>query len=344
MECATYWLYGASMALSDVGLAKGQRLAERELDDAVHRLIRHAESIGMIPIAGVISRRVGDQHEVLGFGWNQLRAGIPGIHGETGAIIGMGRIRGGYGDLVATSSLSPCPFCQHTLALQMGIKEIRILDAINYTPDFSGYQRMGLSPTVKNHKGIAATFRKWVSDPANETIWARDIGLFKGKVQKPFDVTNRKRLKRLAEMAVAEAVKAGNAGEAPIGALVIDSQGEVLGAGHSQVKAFNDPSRVAAMSAWRACGAHDQWKDKTLLLTAGPDHIAYSMFHIFNFGQLIVTSDAPFSGRLDSVRQRGVPVTVWRCPESSRLLGEYVGKTKLATVREYFGADFEPTL
>src|SRR5262245_34546916 len=111
-------------------LAKGDLLTERQLDDAVHELILHARQIGNIPIAGIMSERQPDgRHSVLGFGWNRLREGIPGIHGETGAIMSMGRRPQGYAQLTATSSLSPCPFCQCCLALHMGLKEIRVLDA-----------------------------------------------------------------------------------------------------------------------------------------------------------------------------------------------------------------------
>ncbi len=133
--------------MSKPPLKKDTLLTEPELDNAVYDLIREALSQGMIPIAGIMSRRQSDgRHKILGFGWNHLREGIPGIHGETGAIMNMGRLKGGYRDVIATSSLSPCPFCQCCLALHLGIKEIRILDAINYRPDFAGYEKVGLNP------------------------------------------------------------------------------------------------------------------------------------------------------------------------------------------------------
>ncbi len=92
---------------------KAPFLTERELDDAIHLVqLQALASLGMIPIAGIMSRRVkAGRHEVLGFGFNHLREGIPGIHGETGAIMNMGRVTSGYRDVVATSSLNPCPFC-----------------------------------------------------------------------------------------------------------------------------------------------------------------------------------------------------------------------------------------
>ena len=188
---------------SKLTIANGDILTEWQLDDAVHQVQLHALSLGMIPIAGIMSRRRADgRHEVLGFGWNHLREGIPGVHGETGAIMNMGRIRGGYRDVIVTSSLSPCPFCQHTLALHLGIREIRILDAVNYTPDFAGYKKVGLMPAISNHPKIAATFRKWVGDPKNATLWNRDIGIWNRKHAAPFDVKkNRSRARDLMAIA-----------------------------------------------------------------------------------------------------------------------------------------------
>jgi tRNA(Arg) A34 adenosine deaminase TadA len=295
----------------------------------------------MIPITGIMSERQPDGlHRVVGFGWNHLREGIPGIHGETGAIMNMGRLPGGYAHLTATSSLSPCPFCQGCLALHLGVKEIRILDATNYKPDFSGYAKVGLSPSVSEHPGIVRTFRKWVRDRKNATIWNRDIGLWKGKVPRVFDVkNNRQRTRDLMDLAHQKAIEGEQAGEAPIGAVIVDSAGEVIGAGHPKIVTNNDPSMVAAMSAWRACAARDHWKDKTLLLTCGPDHIAYSMFHVFNFGQLVVGSTKMFAGQTDAVRQFGRPVHILRDRAADEMMTNWLEREPLDRLREYLGAD-----
>jgi tRNA(Arg) A34 adenosine deaminase TadA len=291
-----------------------------------------------------MSRRVGnDRHQILGFGYNRLREGIPGIHGETGAVMSMGRLSGGYRDVVATSSLSPCPFCQCCLALHMGIRQIRILDAVNYRPDFGGYAKVGLTPVVSNHAGIIRTFGKWVRDPKNATIWDRDIGVWKRRHPPPFDLRGprgRSRLRDLLALAHRKAIEGLDAGEAPIGAVILDSAGEVIGCGHPRIATDNDPSAVAAMVAWRACGGRDHWKDKTLLLTCGPDHIAYSMFHVFGFAQLVVASDRVFSGQINAVRRLGVAVQVMRDVRCDRILREWMRSTGRKRADEYFGSRF----
>jgi tRNA(adenine34) deaminase len=223
----------------------------------------------------------------------------------------------------------------------MGIKHIRILDATNYKPDFSGYAKVGLSPLVSGHPGVIQTFRKWVRDRRNAPIWNRDIGICKGKVARPFDVKRHKfRTRELMDLAEQKAIEGEQAGEAPIGAVIVDSFGEVIGCGHPKIVINNDPSAVAAMSAWRACGARDHWKDKSLLLTCGPDHIAYSMFHIFNFGQLVVVSDKVFAGRTEDVRRLGVPVHVLRRTAADGMLKRWIAAQRNVRADEYLGADF----
>jgi hypothetical protein len=80
--------------------------------------------------------------------------------------------------------------------------------------------------------------------------------------------------------------------------------------------------------------------DKTLLLTCGPDWIAYSMFHIFNFGQLIVASDAVFGGQLDAVRKLNVPVHVTSDNASDELLARWMQQSSMEQVKEYLGASY----
>lgn len=286
----------------------GSRLTLAQLDDAVHAVQLAALAGGYIPISTAISRKGPDgRHELLALGHNHLAAGIPGVHGETGALIDLGTRLGRSGadtdfsELVATSSLSPCEFCQRTLARHLGIGSVRILDAVNYTPDFASYPA-GLTPEVANHPGVVETFRTWVTDPRNATLWDRDIGLYPDVPLPPPVGPEAARFASAVELAHRQAALAAAENEAPVGAVILDPAGLVIGAGCSQVLARHDPTLVAAMSAWRAAGAREHWKDKTLLLTAGPDHIAYSMFKVFNFGRLVVASEAVFAGTLAEVR------------------------------------------
>ncbi len=331
---------------------RGAVLSQRQLDDAVHQLQLEALRKGMIPIAAILSRRLRDgRHKVLGAGWNHLAEGIPGIHGETGAIINMGRRPEGYADLVATSSLSPCPFCQCTMVRHLGIREVRILDDLNYRPDKRSYEGLGAKVESLSHKRIERTFKEWLGTMKHRVLWDRDIGQFSGPVAPPVPIGKHpRRLGQVLALAHAKAAEAKARGEAPIGAVVLDAQGEVIGCAGSEIVSHNDPSRVAAMAAWRACGARDQWMDKTLVLTNGPDAIAFSMFKIFNFAQLVVASDKVFAGHLDAVRAlnhdrnrtRQIGVRVLNDRATDGLLAAWIRRRSAAAVREYLGVEWKP--
>lgn len=326
--------------MNALNLSKGDVLTEQELDDALHRVQLSALERGMIPIAGIISRPLDDgRHEVVGFGNNELADGIPGVHGETGAVKNMGRIPGGYEELFATSTLSPCPFCQCTLARHLGIKTIRILDDRNYRPDKSDYEKLGIQPIIRSHPKIEETFARWVHDPKNSTLWARDIGVPSGPRNKPKEFSPEE-IRRLTERVCRIARDGAAAGEAPLGALIVDDLGQVVGSGYARIVTDNDPSKVAAMTAWRNAGSRDDWGRCTLVLSSGVDSIAFSMFKVFNFGQLVIASDEIFEGRLNDVRALGCPVTIDTNTAADSLLRHWLDTVCLLLAREYLGAEF----
>lgn len=317
---------------------QGSVVTLKQLDDAVHELQLYALNRGMIPIAGIISRPLdNDRHEILGFGHNELADGVPGVHGETGAVKGMGRVAGGYQDLVATSSLSPCPFCQCTLARQLGIKTIRILDDRNYRPDKGDYEKVGVTPLIAPHSGIESTFGGWVNDPVNRTLWDRDIGIPVGARGIPRRFTPEE-TQALVRRVVRVALEGAQHGEIPIGAAIVDDLGQVVGSSHAKIVTDNDPSKTAAMAAWRASGSRNDWGKYTLVLSAGPDPIALSMFKIFGFGQLIIASSDVYRGHTSEVQAINKPVVIaGGGEESDQALSSWLAGKPVSLAREYLG-------
>jgi tRNA(Arg) A34 adenosine deaminase TadA len=319
-----------------------------ELDLLVHEIQKVALELGMIPISSIISREQPDgSHQILGGGFNLLRDGIPGIHGETGAIINMGRVAGGYKDLTATSSLSPCPFCQGCLAAHMGIKKVRILDNVNYVPDKSGYAAAGIKPEIVPSTKVEQLFQQWVRDPVNRILWNRDIGIPEGNRVAPYSPAHISVWDKYVARANRLATEAMQHAEAPIGAVIVDELGEVAGAGFARIKTDNDPSKTAAVTAWRNCGSRNDWGSHTLVLSAGPDQIAYSMFKIFGFGQLVVGSNLNFAGQTQAVSELrhtrnnlSIPVHILGDRSSDGLLEKWRKSTDRVEIEEYLGVDF----
>lgn len=73
--------------------------------------------------------------------------------------------------------------------------------------------------------------------------------------------------------ALALAQKGYDKGEVPVGALVVDAAGEIIGEGYNHVRAHHDPTAHAEMVALKAACAHHQ-TDKlfgaTLIVTLEP--------------------------------------------------------------------------
>jgi tRNA(Arg) A34 adenosine deaminase TadA len=228
------------------------------------------------------------------------------------------------------------------LARQLGIKTVRILDDRNYRPDTSDYEKAGITPIVLSHPKIEETFARWVNDPVNEVLWKRDIGIPTGTTTSPKSFT-RDELMALMQRAVRIAREGERLGEMPIGALIVDELGQVVGVGHARIASDNDPSKVAAMTAWRAAGSRDDWGRHTMVLTHGPDPIAYSMFKVFGFRQLVVGSDLVYSGELGGVRALGKSVTVLGVGEECDApLRQWISRNSFARSQEYLGIGYIP--
>lgn len=74
-------------------------------------------------------------------------------------------------------------------------------------------------------------------------------------------------------LALLEATRALAAADVPVGAVVVDHAGQVLGAGHNQREALGDPTAHAELTALRAAAAtRGQWRldGCTLVVTLEP--------------------------------------------------------------------------
>lgn len=75
----------------------------------------------------------------------------------------------------------------------------------------------------------------------------------------------------LMQLALAEAVKAGE--DVPVGAILVDSRGNVIAAGHNRKEALRDPTSHAEIEVIRAASEKLQdWRlaDTTLVVTLEP--------------------------------------------------------------------------
>ncbi len=110
---------------------------------------------------------------------------------------------------------------------------------------------------------------------------------------------------RHMRMALQEAKKAFDAGEVPVGAVVIDGEGKVLGRGHNQVEALQDPTAHAeilaigaaanAIGSWRLEGAR-------IYSTLEPCHMCAGAIVLARLERLVFGAFDPKAGACGSLR------------------------------------------
>lgn len=79
---------------------------------------------------------------------------------------------------------------------------------------------------------------------------------------------------RFMGLALAEAERGAREGQTPFGAVLVDREGKVVGAGHNRVRADRDPSAhgeiMAIRDAWRRLGRRELLADCTLYTSCEP--------------------------------------------------------------------------
>ncbi len=104
--------------------------------------------------------------------------------------------------------------------------------------------------------------------------------------------------------AIELATTAGNAGEVPVGAIVINSQGEVIGTGENRRERDRDPTAHAEIVAIRAAGANlDNWhlSDCTLYVTLEPCPMCAGAIVAARLKLLVYGADDPKTGSIRTV-------------------------------------------
>ena len=95
-----------------------------------------------------------------------------------------------------------------------------------------------------------------------------------------------------------------DAGDVPVGAVVLSAEGDVLGAGHNQREADGDPTAHAEVLALRAAAsAHGGWRleDCTLVVTLEPCVMCAGALMLARIGRLVLGAWDPKAGACGSV-------------------------------------------
>ena len=100
------------------------------------------------------------------------------------------------------------------------------------------------------------------------------------------------------------AISAGNAGEVPVGAIIINPKGEIIGSGENRRERDRDPTAHAEIVAIRAAGAYlDNWhlSDCTLYVTLEPCPMCAGAIVAARLGLLVYGADDAKTGSIRTV-------------------------------------------
>lgn len=114
------------------------------------------------------------------------------------------------------------------------------------------------------------------------------------------------------DRAYALALKSYSEGGCPIGGVMIDADGNVIGEGHNMRVQENNPIIHGEMSAMRAAGARESYDGVTMYTTLSPCMMCAGTIAQFNIRKVVVGDTVNSEGNVAFLRDRGIDVTVMR--------------------------------
>jgi cytosine deaminase len=113
---------------------------------------------------------------------------------------------------------------------------------------------------------------------------------------------------RLLKLALEEAQKGLAEGGVPVGAILADQEGNVLGRGHNMRVQEGDPTLHGETAAFKDAGRQRGYRNKILVTTLSPCWYCSGLIKQFNIGQVVVGESVNFKGGQDWLVAQGVNV------------------------------------
>jgi cytosine deaminase len=125
-------------------------------------------------------------------------------------------------------------------------------------------------------------------------------------------------------VAIEEARQGLAEGGIPIGAVLFDRDGRLLGRGHNRRVQEGDPSVHGETDAFRKAGRQTSYRDKIMVTTLAPCWYCSGLVRQFKIGTVVVGESVNFPGGLDWLRENGVEVIDLVSRECVRMLAEFI--------------------
>jgi creatinine deaminase len=129
---------------------------------------------------------------------------------------------------------------------------------------------------------------------------------------------------RMLEVALEEARLGLAEGGVPIGAVLFDSAGKLLGRGHNRRVQDNDPAIHAETAAFRNAGRRKSYRDTIMVTTLAPCWYCSGLVRQFGIGTVVVGESETFQGGVAWLKRNGIKVIDMKSAACRELLGSFI--------------------
>lgn len=121
-----------------------------------------------------------------------------------------------------------------------------------------------------------------------------------------------------------QAKKSYDEGGCPIGAVLVDSQGEIVGEGHNMRVQEGNPIKHGEMEAMTRAGRQSSYTGMTMYTTLSPCMMCSGTIVQFGIARVVIGDVENLSGNEDFLKSRGVEVTVLNDPDCIALMARFI--------------------
>lgn len=148
------------------------------------------------------------------------------------------------------------------------------------------------------------------------------------------NIDHNKYMKRAYQLAK----KGYDEGGCPIGGVIIDLDGNVLGEGHNMLVQEGNPIIHGEMSAMRDAGRMLTRKETIMYTTLSPCMMCAGTIVQFKIPHVVVGDTVNSAGNVDFLRERGVEVTILNDPDCIALVKQFIEEKPDLWLEDWGGA------
>lgn len=126
------------------------------------------------------------------------------------------------------------------------------------------------------------------------------------------------------QAAIEQAQKGRSTGGIPIGSVLVNKDGKIIGAGHNQRVQQNDPMAHAEIDCLKQAGRVGNYKDMVLYSTLMPCYLCAGAVVQFGIKKVIVGENTTFPGAEAFMKEHGVEVVNLHSKECIEMMTEFI--------------------